>query len=148
MATIEFYKYNGHPNTINKTLGDATIIQGDIRHDMDVLHPLITLRVDARPTYNYCHIPTTGKYYFIDSIVFIGGKDYKLRLSVDVLKTYEQEITAATATVTERANPDKHISNRAGVYDIRPNFEKIDFPNKGLINLEGTVIMVTIKGNK
>lgn len=87
-----------------------------------------------------------GRYYFIDSITLLSSDKATLKLSVDVLKSYESEILQASATVTQTDNPDKHSSNRETIYNRKPNFEKIEFPNKNLFNDTGTMIMVTIKG--
>ena len=64
-----------------------------------------------------------------------------------MLKSYESEILQASATVTKTDNPDKYASNRETVYNRKPKFEKVEFPNKNLLNDTGTIIMVTIKGS-
>lgn len=148
MTTINFYSYNGHPNTVNKQLGDFTAIEGDLRQTFDVLHPTVTLRKQPRPTFNYCYIPDLGRYYFVDRVSFEGNNAYELALRVDVLKTYESEILAATGRVSESDNPDPYISNRETVYKRTPNFEKVPFANTGLLNETGGIIMVTLKGNE
>lgn len=147
MTTINFYSYNGHPNTVNKQLGDFTAIEGDLRQTFDVLRPTVTLRKQPRPTFNYCHIPDLGRYYFVDRVSFEGNNAYELSLRVDVLKTYESEILAATGRVSESDNPDPYISNRETIYKRTPNFEKVPFANTGLLNETGGIIMVTLKGN-
>lgn len=147
MTTINFYSYNGHPNTVNKQLGDFTAIEGDLRQTFDVLRPTVTLRKQPRPTFNYCYIPDLGRYYFVDRVSFEGNNAYELTLRVDVLKTYETEILAATGRVSESDNPDPYISNRETVYKRTPNFEKVPFANTGLLNETGGIIMVTLKGN-
>lgn len=147
MTTINFYSYNGHPNTVNKQLGDFTAIEGDLRQTFDVLRPTVTLRKQPRPTFNYCYIPDLGRYYFVDRVSFEGNNAYELVLRIDVLKTYETEILAATGRVTESDNPDPYISNRETVYKRTPNFEKVPFANTGLLNETGGIIMVTLKGN-
>lgn len=147
MTTINFYSYNGHPNTVNKQLGDFTAIEGDLRQTFDVLRPTVTLRKQPRPTFNYCYIPDLGRYYFVDSVSFEGNNSYKLSLRVDVLKTYESEILAATGRTSEADNPNPYISNRETVYKRTPNFEKVPFANTGLLNETGGIIMVTLKGN-
>lgn len=147
MTTINFYSYNGHPNTVNKQLGDFTAIEGDLRQTFDVLRPTVTLRKQPRPTFNYCYIPSLGRYYFVERVSFEGNNAYELSLRVDVLKTYESEILAATGRVTESDNPDPYISNRETVYKRTPNFEKVPFANTGLLNETGGIIMVTLKGN-
>lgn len=147
MTTINFYSYNGHPNTVNKQLGDFTAIEGDLRQTFDVLRPTVTLRKQPRPTFNYCYIPDLGRYYFVDRVSFEGNNAYELTLRVDVLKTYESEILAATGRVSESDNPDPYISNRETIYKRTPNFEKVPFANTGLLNETGGIIMVTLKGN-
>lgn len=147
MTTINFYSYNGHPNTVNKQLGDFTAIEGDLRQTFDVLRPTVTLRKQPRPTFNYCYIPDLGRYYFVDRVSFEGNNAYELVLRIDVLKTYETEILAATGRVSESDNPDPYISNRDTVYRRTPNFEKVPFANTGLLNETGGIIMVTLKGN-
>lgn len=147
MTTINFYSYNGHPNTVNKQLGTFTAIEGDLRQTFDVLRPTVTLRKQPRPTFNYCYIPDLGRYYFVERVSFEGNNAYELALRIDVLKTYESEILAATGRVSESDNPDPYISNRETVYKRTPNFEKVPFANTGLLNETGGIIMVTLKGN-
>ena len=86
------------------------------------------------------------RYYFVDNITFLSINKATVKLSVDVLKSYERKILRASATVTQTDNPDKYSSNRETIYNRKPNFEKIEFPNKNLFNDTGTMIMVTIKG--
>lgn len=148
MTTINFYSYNGHPNTVNKQLGEFTAIEGDLRQTFDVLRPTVTLRKQPRPTFNYCYIPDLGRYYFVDRVSFEGNNAYELTLRVDVLKTYESEILAATGRVSESDNPDPYISNRETIYKRTPNFDKVPFANTGLLNETGGIIMVTLKGNE
>ena len=87
-----------------------------------------------------------GRYYFIDSIKFLSRDKATLKLSVDVLKSYEHIILKASARVKQTDDPDTYSSNREIIYNRKPNFEKIEFPNKNLFNDTGTMIMVTIKG--
>ena len=146
MTTINFYSYNGHPNTVNKQFGDFTAIGGDLRQTFDVLRPTVTLRKQPLPTFNYCHIPDLGRYYFVDRVSFEGNNVYELVLRVDVLKTYETQILAATGRVSEAEKPDPYISNRETVYNRKPNFEKVPFTETGLLNETGGIIMLTLKG--
>lgn len=146
MTTINFYSYNGHPNTINKQLGEFTAMEGDLRQTFDILRPTITLRKHPRPIFNYCYIPSLGRYYFVDRVSFEGNNTYELALQIDTLKTYESEILTATGRVSESDNPNPYISNRETVYNRAPNFEKISFSETGLLNENGDIIMVTLKG--
>ncbi|UWI20464.1 MAG: major tail protein [Bacteriophage sp.] len=146
MTEINFYQYNGHPNTVNKQLGEYTAMQGDLRQTFDVLRPTVTLRKQPRPTFNYCYIPSFGRYYFVERVSFEGNNAYEISLRVDVLKTYETHIMEATGRVSEADNPDPYISTRETVYNRKPNFEKVPFTETGLLNETGGIIMVTLKG--
>lgn len=84
----------------------------------------------------------------MERVSFEGNHAYELSLRVDVLKTYESEILAATGRVTESDNPDPYISNRESVYNRTPNFEKVAFANTGLFKEDGSIIMITIKGKE
>lgn len=69
-------------------------------------------------------------------------------MKVDVLFTYKDKILASSGILTQGENVNKYLSNRANVVDVRPNVRKLDFPNKELLNETGSIVMVTIKGNK
>lgn len=146
MITVTLYQYNGNKNTIKKKLSNGIDCLGAIREQTNVLNPVITIRVNDVVNVNYCYIPTLKRYYFIDDITYIASDKAVLKLRVDVLKSYENEILSATGTVTQTDKPDKYSSNREIIYNRKPNFEKIEFPNKNLFNDTGTMIMVTIKG--
>lgn len=147
---ITFYKYNGHTNNVNKTLNGGVEIDGRLRGECNILYPTIKIRSDKLFDYNYCYIPDFKRYYFVKSVTAEYGDNtvYNVAMSVDVLQTYKDNILRSSGTVTESDNANKYVSNRNNVYDVRPNFTKIDFSNKGLFNEEGTIIMVTIKGSK
>lgn len=147
MIKVTLYQYNGNKNTIKKKLSNGIDCLGAIREQTNVLNPVLTIRVNDIVNVNYCYIPTMKRYYFIDSITYLSSDKATLKLSVDVLKSYESEILQASATVTQSDTPDKYSSNRETVYNRKPNFEKIEFPNKNLFNDTGTIIMITLKGD-
>lgn len=146
MITVNLYQYSGHSDTINKQLGDAIAIAGLLRDSSDILHLSVIIRGKAPIIANYAEIPAFGRFYFLDSVNVLTTDKTELRLRCDVLKTYENDILNATATATESDTPNPYISTRQNVYDMMPNFERRNFPVTGLFNDEGSIIMVTIKG--
>lgn len=148
MVTANFYNYEGHPNTVNKELGEETTVNGILRDVVNVFNPVFTLRYNSAPfPFNYCFIPTFGRYYFVDSVIILNSEKIEIRLRVDVLFTYKDIILNSTATITKSENGNKYLSNRSNVVDVRPNIRKLDFPNEELLDETGSIIMVTIKGN-
>lgn len=147
METIHFYNYNGDSKVINKNLSSPTDIDCTLWKTFDVLHPVLLVRLQVPPTFNYCKIDSLKRFYSVDSVKFIGNFTYEIFLSVDVLKTYATEILQAKARVieTDKANP--YISNRESVFNRTPNFEKVEFPNKNLLDENGQIVMVTLQGS-
>lgn len=146
ITKIHFYNYDGHPDKINKNLSNDVVIEGTIRDAINILHPIITLRLNTRPDYNYCYIPDLNRYYFVNNVTFIRGEVYECSLEIDVLKTYANEILSVNGRLIQSENIEPYISNASDIYDVRPKFEKIDFENDGLFDEQGTIIMITIKG--
>lgn len=148
MIEAIFYKYNGKYNALPKTLGDGTTLRGLLRDNYVITNPTLTVRSASLFDYNYCYIPTFGRYYFIDRVDVQSNDTYRLTLSVDVLNTFAVAILNSEGTVTQRDTPNKYINDRVTKYDVRPSFETVNFPISGLFDKKGSIIMVTIKGDK
>ena len=150
MIDIKTYNYTGERNRVDKTAlltatGDYT---GVLNASFDVLRPVVRFRVNTPVTFNYAQIPVLGnRFYFVDNIKQ-DGNICSVTFSVDVLHTYKDSIKTLTGTLVQGENIDKYVSVRNEVYDTRPQVKRFDFPNTGLFNETGNIIMVTIKGDK
>ena len=146
MIKIKTFIYDGEPNRVNKTLQENEEYKGILNVTFNVLTPVVRFRTRTPVIFNYVYIESLHRYYFVSELTQ-DGDICTVRLRVDVLQTYKEKILASSATLTKGANVNKYLSNRSNVVDVRPNFRKLDFPNKELINETGSIIMVTIKGN-
>lgn len=146
MIKIKTFIYNGKPNEVNKTLQENEEYTGVLNVTFNVLTPVVRFRTRTPVSFNYVFIESLNRYYFVSEIQQ-DGDICTVRLRVDVLFTYKDIILNSTATLTKSENGNKYLSNRSNVFDVRPNIKKVDFPNKNLLNTEGQIIMVTIKGN-
>ena len=146
MIKIKTFIYDGKPNTVNKTLQENEEYTGVLNATFNVLTPVVRFRTRTPVSFNYVFIESLNRYYFVSELNQ-DGDICTVRLRVDVLQTYKEKILASSATLTKGTNVNKYLSNRSNVVDVRPNFRKLDFPNKELINETGSIIMVTIKGN-
>lgn len=144
---IKTYNYNGEPNRVNKTLQENKEYTGVLNSTVNILEPVIRFRTTNIVTFNYVYIESLNRYYFVKELTQEGDL-CTVRLKVDVLFTYKDKILASSGTLTQGENVNKYLSNRANVVDVRPNVRKLDFPNKELLNETGSIVMVTIKGNK
>lgn len=146
MIKIKTFIYDGKPNEVNKTLQANEEYTGVLNATFNVLTPVVRFRTRTPVSFNYVYIESLNRYYFVSELTQDGDL-CTVRLRVDVLQTYKEKILASSATLTKGENVNKYLSNRSNVVDVRPQFRKIDFPNKELINETGSIIMVTIKGN-
>ena len=146
MIKIKTFIYDGKPNTVNKTLQANEEYTGVLNATFNVLTPVVRFRTHTPVSFNYVFIESLNRYYFVSELNQ-DGDICTVRLRVDVLQTYKEKILASSATLTKSENGNKYLSNRSNVVDVRPNFRKLDFPNRELINETGSIIMVTIKGN-
>lgn len=141
------YNYKGRPNTLNKTLTKVGEINVTLRPEINTRSPQIKIiNPPQMYTFNYVYVPEFGKYYFVSDYKFIGGNTYLLSLQIDLLQTYKEQILQGSGLIVESDKSDPYISNRNNIYNITPNFERIEFPNKGLLNEKGKIIMITLKG--
>lgn len=146
MITIDFYNYTDDPRKVGKTLPTAVTVEGELYETFDICSPRVKVRCTNVPKYNYAYIKALSRFYFIESIDFVGDSVFEFSLKVDVLQTYMEVIKAATATMLQTDIQNNYTSNRENVYNKQPQLEKVSFPNTGLLKAEGSIIMVTIKG--
>lgn len=146
MIKIKTFVYDGKPNEVNKTLQENEEYTGVLNATFNVLTPVVRFRTRTLVTFNYVYIESLNRYYFV-SEKQQDGDICTVRLRVDVLFTYKDIILNSSATLVKGDNVNKFVSNRTNIYDVRPKTKKINFPNTGLLNETGTVVMVTLKGN-
>lgn len=146
MIKIKTFVYDGKPNEVNKTLQENEEYTGVLNATFNVLSPVVHFRTRTPVTFNYVYIESLNRYYFV-SEKRQDGDICTVHLRVDVLFTYKDIILNSSATLVKGDNVNKFVSNRNNVYDVRPKTKKINFPNTGLLNETGTVVMVTLKGN-
>ena len=144
--TVIFYKYNGIKNKINKTLENGLTVNDVImRNDFDITaFELLIKDTNFNSEYNYCYIQDLGRYYFIESVEKMNGSIYKIRLTVDVLKSFSTQIENINAIITKSENPDndfvdceKSENYTSEVINLTDNFKH-----------SGNLILVTSLGGE
>ena len=144
--TVIFYKYNDIKNKINKTLSGGLTVNDVIMHnDFDITaFELLIKNSNFNSEYNYCYIQDLGRYYFIESVEKMNGTIYKIRVSVDVLKSFSTQIENINAVITKSENPDdnfvdceKSENYTSEVINLTDNF-----------NHSGNLILVTSLGGE
>lgn len=144
--TVIFYKYNGIRNKINKILSNGlTINDVIIQNDFNITaFELLIKNNNFNSEYNYCYIQDLGRYYFIDSVERMNGTIYKIRLLVDVLKSFSNQIENINAIITKSENPDDNFVN----CEVSENYTSEVIPLNDNFNHNGNLILVTSLGGK
>ena len=144
--TVIFYKYDGIKNKINKALADGLVVNNVIiQNDFDITDFELLIKDTAfNSEYNYCYIQDLGRYYFIESVERMNGTIYKIRLSVDVLKSFSTQIENINAIITKSENPDDNFVN----CEVSENYTSEVINLTDNFNHSGNLILVTSLGGE
>ena len=144
--TVIFYKYDSIKNKINKTLSNGlTINDVVIQNDFDITDfELLIKNTNFNSEYNYCYIQDLGRYYFIENVERMNGTIYKIRLLVDVLKSFSTQIEKINAIITKSENPDNNFVN----CEVSENYTNEVINLTDNFNHSGNLILVTSLGGE
>lgn len=106
MYTMKFYKNLSENNDIDKNLTGETVVLGEPRGAVNILNPEIIANGKeygiTYNTFNYCYIVELERYYYIDSFEFYPNGVVQMRMSVDVLMTYRDDIRASSGLILKQ----------------------------------------------
>lgn len=88
------YQNKAESNRLDKTnyielIGNIT---GVLRNECSIISPVIEIEMDDIPTFNYVYIPVFNRYYFVDNIVSVRNRLWRISMSVDVLMSFKEQI--------------------------------------------------------
>ena len=92
---LTLYKTESAPNVIGKELTDPLSITINLKASTNVIDPEILLSTRSAVdyfVYNYAHIDSLNRYYFIDNVEVLNGNITRLVLRCDVLETYKDSV--------------------------------------------------------
>ena len=102
---IELLQLQCEKNVLNKIEGEDYIRyllfeNGSILPNSDISTPIIRIQHTEFPKCNYCKIDELQRFYFIESITALNNGIYELRLRVDVLQSFLNDILRTDAYVS------------------------------------------------
>ena len=136
---VNFYKYTGANNVINKNLGEPTLIECNMEVATTQINPVVrvTFTDESAPStldYNYCIVTlgSTNYPYFIDlnNVVNIGKGVFNVPMTLDLLEFYNTKILDSTAII-ERSSSAYNMYLRDDLYSAYgyPLIGCMEFPN-------------------
>lgn len=96
------YQNKAESNRLDKTnyielIGNIT---GVLRNECSIISPVIEIEMDDIPTFNYVYIPVFNRYYFVDNIVSVRNRLWRISMSVDVLMSFKEQILKQYGFIT------------------------------------------------
>lgn len=105
---ITFYETYSSFNTVDKILTHNVDYEIDFLDDVNVVYPIVTIKMDTILISNYVFISALDRYYFIESYDFLENGLYKVSLKIDVLMTYKVDILNSKNTAVLNSNVEKY----------------------------------------
>lgn len=127
---------------MDKTLYAPITMEGTLKEPTNVIDPVITITTSNPESYNYMHIPSFNRYYFINSVENVRNGLWKITAHVDVLSTYKDEVKRLFAIVDKQAEiGDTNFND--GSYNVKEStFTEVkNYPNG--FNDTGEFILMT-----
>lgn len=142
MTTLELYKVTNQPNELTKTLNNAIDVNGSFRSEIDSMDVIVEIESNTCD-FNYVHIPSLNKYYFLQNLVHVNQKIIRMQLHCDVLMTYKTDILASYGLVIQGGTINPYYSSIES--ESRQTIRRTNFPYK--FNDSGNYVLVTITNN-
>lgn len=144
---IKLYYTDSENNVVNKTLNNELEITNVVfKQQTDVLTPLLILSFDNTIfNYNYVYIPILNKYYFITGVECLSNNNFIVKLRVDVLMTYKNDISNFDVIINrgENIEHNDYIIDSENILQNNENVITCAFPiqplNKNLYYILTTV---------
>ena len=142
MTTLELYKVTNQPNELTKTLNNGAVVNGSFRGEIDSIDVIVEIESNTYD-FNYVHIPSLNKYYFLQNLVHVNAKVIRMLLHCDVLMTYKTDILASYGLVIQGGTINPYYSSIES--ESRQEIRRFAFPYK--FNDSGNYVLVTITNN-
>ena len=148
---ITLYKTKSANNVINKKLTSEKNLGNNciLADNTSVTSPTVIIggitSLDNISDYNYAHIPQCHRYYYINDIIALSGGRVKLLLTVDVLKTYANDILASKQLITAEKDIGKmYLSDVQWTTDARTYNRAIYFSGDYFNTANDCFMLVTV----
>jgi hypothetical protein len=123
---VTLYRYGGKAIQLNKTLptssSERLIVDADYgfegNQDLDRLY--INIASTTEPAWNYVHIDSFSRYYFVTNKIWLADSLWRLSLRCDLLMTMKTDINNQKGTVIYSGLGDSRRYDPRLVYNLPP----------------------------
>lgn len=106
MISVTFYRFAKRDNSTKQPSSGGTSFNVMLKEQCGIVRPVLLLDIglSSVPNWNYCYIPSFGRYYWIDEIVNVNAL-WHVHCHVDSLASWKSEIGGTNLYVL-RASAD------------------------------------------
>lgn len=104
---ITLYSTTSPAIQVNKAITQRASITGEPHEIISDIEMTLRLSISALSNVkasNYCHIPETGKYYYIQPDYKIENQSVIIALKEDVLMSFKSQLLTQTCTISRNEN--------------------------------------------
>lgn len=143
---IRLYHNSSENNVIGKTLSYIIELDGNLRNSSDITNPIIMITSDTKPNANYAYIDSFNRFYFISEITAYRSNSFILKLKVDVLESYKEQIKKLKVVLsgTENIGKSMYLNSDIWIRNVKDKTDIITFPNG--LSENGEFILITAGG--
>lgn len=145
---IVLYINTSERQEIHKTIGSSVTFTGSLRGESSIINPSFLIQTANPSAYNYCYIPSFGRYYFITNITSVRTNLWRIDCSVDVLMSFADEILNLDVIVSDLSIGEEpssvYFSGEQWQTTVKTKTDVINFPS-GLLD-NGEYILITSGG--
>ena len=130
--SIVFYVNDSEPNKLNKSLREVITVTGSLRENASVINPdiMVYSTITNIVGSNYVYIADFGRYYYITDIVSITNTLVRVKLKVDVLMSFKNDILSNRGIIQKSENNWNLYLNDGSLRTYQyKNVETKKFPN-------------------
>lgn len=139
MIDLILYSINDGDNVINKNLVNGVNVPIHLKQGFDIINPDIVLNGDYRG-FNYAHIPSLNRFYFINNIEQLNLRLVKLNMTCDVLETYKSEILNLNAIFIRDSKDGDYVNIEASSDNMIINTFKSDIT----LEHDSNIVLTTV----
>ena len=131
---ISFYNNVSEKEKIGKTLKNKTTLTGFLKQVTSVINPVITVEMKNPSQYNYVHIPSFHRYYFINDMINVKNNLWEIHMNVDVLESFKTQIKANKAIIEkseQSASSNEYFNDGTTFYHDSREYNEIAMFQRG-----------------
>ena len=132
--TINFYINTSEKEKFDKRLTNEKSLTGFLKKATSVINPVIAVEIENPSKYNYCHIPSFHRYYFINDMINLTNNIWEIHMHVDALSSFKRQIRANKAIVEkseQTASSNEYFNDGSTFYHDSREYNEIAMFQRG-----------------